>query len=105
MKTVLSNNIKSINKNLTLHTESGFIHPKKAKSILLESVSKIDVPVNSEKIVDELIKQNTNSMGVDTFNLIEKIADFKTREKIERQKIKEVVRDKLKNDVDVYAGS
>lgn len=100
--TLLSNNVKNINKSLTQHTESGFINPVRAKNILMNTIGKFDTAINTESIVDNILSKNKNSMGVDTFNLIEQIADYRTMAKMEKSKVKKMVRDRFKNDIQIY---
>lgn len=54
----------------------------------MNTVGKFDTNIDTNKIVDGILSKNSNSLGVDTFNLIEEIADYKTKAKMEKAKVK-----------------
>lgn len=78
---ILTNDIKRVHKAITDNTDQGFIAPEKLKSILTDSVKKWDLA--DVKVVDELVQEKTQKLGVDSQEILEIIANSNLKMKFE----------------------
>ena len=87
---------------MTNDSENGFVPTERAKEVLYNSLKKSNRDFDGS-VVDKIVDKCANKHGVNFCEVLEDIADFKTRENINRERTrKEVVR-RFNDDLNIFS--
>lgn len=102
MYALLSNDIKNIRNRMLSKSENGFVKREEAESVLKDTLNKFGRQPNNP-LIQKLVSKFQNSHGVAYCDIIEEIADFKTQERIKKERTRRDVVRRFNDNKGVFA--